>query len=494
MLKLLLDDLRLEGHRFLPDPHCPDCGYLPDDSPEAAAIVIRPALKLSERSYRTRSLTENKARLLELYSDAETGMVTNITKDPNNLYAAVSARIGLPDRAERGFGRGLDFEESLVAAIAEALERFGGVRPGGKRTRVRSSFNELGNRALDPTTLGLPSEAQYARPTCPYLRYHHDLVFNWVWGYSFRRREPMLVPELHAYYRFDRDASDRPFAFEISNGCAIGCCLEEAILHGLLEIAERDAFLMTWYAGLPVPRIDLRSVQDPSIALMVERLEHMTGYTVHAFDTTMEQRIPSFWVMAVDEENRSGTAKMVCAAGSSLDPERGLASALQEVAPLAWWIPARYQDERPRALRMLEDDDLVVRMEDHSLLYSLPEAWHRLSFLYETTEQLSLAEAFRDTCEQVESQDLAVDLDRVINRYLATALDVIVVDQTTPEHELGGFRCVKVLVPGTLAMTFGNHARRTDGIERLRTVPVRLGYRSAPLTEADLNLRPHPFP
>jgi ribosomal protein S12 methylthiotransferase accessory factor YcaO-like protein len=38
-----------------------------------------------------------------------------------------------------------------------------------------------------------------------------------------------------------------------SNGVAVSGCLTEAIFCGLLEIAERDAFLMTWYGRLIRP-------------------------------------------------------------------------------------------------------------------------------------------------------------------------------------------------------------------------------------------------
>jgi ribosomal protein S12 methylthiotransferase accessory factor len=42
----------------------------------------------------------------------------------------------------------------------------------------------------------------------------------------------------------------------------------------------------------------------------------------------------------------------------------------------------------------------------------------------------------------------------------APANNVIVVDQTTPEHRAGGCSCVKVIVPGMLPVTFGHESRR----------------------------------
>jgi ribosomal protein S12 methylthiotransferase accessory factor len=92
------------------------------------------------------------------------------------------------------------------------------------------------------------------------------------------------------------------------------------------------------------------------------------------------------------------------------------------------------------------------------------------------------------------SADLRDDLVDLLWRYLDNGLDVVVVDQTTPEHRGVGLACVKVIVPGMLPMTFGHHARRVVGLPRLYGVPYRLGYRSAPLTTADVNPHAHPFP
>lgn len=89
--------------------------------------------------------------------------------------------------------------------------------------------------------------------------------------------------------------------------------------------------------------------------------------------------------------------------------------------------------------------------------------------------------------------DLRDDLEYLISYYLKRGMDIIVVDQTAPEHTYCGLRCVKVLMPGMLPMTFGQLNRRIIGFERLHQLPSTLGYRSQPLTEAEINPHPHPF-
>lgn len=497
LLYLDLATLSISRHPFLPEPHCPDCAALPADSAAAvqAAMRLVARQKLAPQTYRVRDLLSLKDRLLARYVDPECGLIRGLTKDTSNLYANFAAHIPLQEgrRQEVGFGRAFNYEQGQVAAIAEALERYAGMRPGGKRTAVRASRRELGEVALDPRTLGLHSEAQYNLPHFPYVRYSDDLVLNWVWGYSFARQQAVLVPECNVYYGLHQWSGERPYVYEISNGCAIGNCLEEALLHGILEIAERDAFLLTWYARLPMPRIELQSARDPLIGLMCERLYHLTGYQVHAFNITLPERIPCFWVMAVDEQQRPDYPYVLCAAGSHLLPEKALINALQELAPIVGSHISLYRQERERARSMLADSSLVMQMRDHALLYCLPEAFERLAFLYQTPQTQTFAEAF-DGDKPPAHADLRADVLDVMARYLRSGIDVIAVDQTTPELALEGFCAVRVLMPGMLPMTFGHHARRCYGFKRLYELPYELGYAARPLTDADLNPYPHPFP
>jgi ribosomal protein S12 methylthiotransferase accessory factor len=392
-----------------------------------------------------------------------------------------------------GSGRTLSVQAAEITAVTEAIERYGGLVPCGKRTVVRGSYTELAGTALDPARLGLHSEEQYARPGFRYQRYHPDLPLSWVWGYSFAQARPLLVPEHYAYYGLrHQEPAERAFVSEISNGCALGGCLEEAILYGLLEVAERDAFLLTWYARLPVPRIEVASLRGHLLALIIERIEHTTGYTIHLFNTTMEQRVPCVWVMAIDERNRAETPKALCSAGAHLDPERALEGALLELARQLQYAPRGYLDDRDRILAMVADPFNVREMADHAPLYYAPEAFGRFSFLLDSPRRQSFEEAFPD--RPVPSEDLSTDLHGTIERYLDTGLDVIAVDQTGPEHAVEGFACAKVIVPGMVPMVFGYQNQRTHGLERLYRVGYELGYHPRPLTRAELNPHPHPFP
>lgn len=521
VIRVRLDDLTTSVHTFLPDPECPDCGGLPPDSAEAAIVTLQPRPKLDLDTYRVRDLHADEVQLGRRYVDPETGMIRPLQKSAFGIFPTTSAPMGLPGRTlevESGFGRALDYRTAKVTAIAEAVERFGGMRPGGKRTVVRGSFAELADRALDPARLGLYPPERTRQPGFPYQPYHPQLELPWVWGYSFARQQPILVPESCVYYRLNHDHheqgeadrhddtcdggaedghrhgrdADRPFVYEISNGCALGGCLEEAILHGILELVERDAFLLTWYAQLPVRRLDVSGAEDRRLPMMVERLRRETGADVHLFDTTMEHRIPSVWAMAVQPGDDDLVAKALCAAGSAFDPEKAIANALLELAPLAQWRFGSYPEEAARAAELAADGNRVQSMHDHSLLYCQHRVFDRLGFLF-AAGTVPVAEAFEGHFRP-RHPDLSDDLRATVDRFLDAGSDVVVVDQTTPEHRAGGFACVKVIIPGMLPMTFGHVVRRVDGLPRLHQVPHLLGYTDRPLRPDQVNVHPHPFP
>jgi ribosomal protein S12 methylthiotransferase accessory factor len=223
---------------------------------------------------------------------------------------------------------------------------------------------------------------------------------------------------------------------------------------------------------------------------MIERIRAVAGYDIHLFNATMENRIPSVWTVA---KNRKETGiNLVCAGGAHPDPVRAVKSSLLETAAMLLTLNDKFEAHREQYLRMFHDSNLVRKMDDHAMLYALPEAEERLHFLLHEDRPLrTFAEEFK-TVQR--NSDLTDDLRCMLQTFRRLNLDVIVVDQTSPEISRNGLYCVKVLIPGMLPMTFGHHLTRLAGLERVLRVPAELGYVPKPLTMEQLNPHPHPFP
>jgi ribosomal protein S12 methylthiotransferase accessory factor len=481
-----LKTLKSSWHPLLPDPLCSVCSQLPEDSPTAARISLEPSPKI-EGSYRCRSMDDLNQVLVKDYLDQRTGIFNGKMHDLVPPFADVVVNLPLFSGDEGVAGRTHSYALSELTAILEGLERSCGMAPRGKRTMVYDSFRNLKDLALDPLKVGVHAKEQYASPGFPFEQFNPERPINWVWGYSFLQERPILVPELLAYYSL---GCGQGFVYETSNGCALGGSLEEAIFYGILEVVERDSFLMAWYAELSLPRLDLSSANDQELQMMIDRVRAVGGYDLHFYNSTMEHGIPSVWAIAKNRKKKG--LNLICAAGAHLDPVRAVKSTIHELAAMMMTLDEKFESDKEKFERMLRDSSLVRKMDDHGMLYGLPQAEERLQFLLDDKRPLrTFAEEFKWKSTHT---DLTDDLKDILQKLRQLNLDVIVVDQSTSETKRNGLYCVKVLIPGMLPMTFGHHLTRVSGLERVLRVPMELGYHKQPLTVEQLNKHPHPFP
>ena len=203
----------------MPDPQCPVCGRLPDDSPELAKIRLESRPKISEDHYRCRPIDDLKAVLRKDYVDFRTGVMNMMSRDSSLPFADVIVNMPLFGADEGTAGRTHSYEMSAVTAILEGLERYCGLGPRGKRRIVRDSYRNLNTLAINPESAGLHEQNMYRNPHFPFKPFNPETPMNWVWGYSFIQNRPILVPELLAYYSL---GDGEGFVYETSNGCALG--------------------------------------------------------------------------------------------------------------------------------------------------------------------------------------------------------------------------------------------------------------------------------
>lgn len=477
---------QVEPQPLLPDSVCPTCGDgRPRDTvPEFADRALP---KLSPRTLRSRPLDHGAIERDYLFPGI--GLFTELRLDLQSPFGACS--VELPTRwgvREPAIGRSATYRDAQSIAVLEGLERYAGLHRGGHRETVRACYADVADRALYPPSLGLHPAQSYCTPGFRYRPFDPETVVDWVWAYSFASGDRLLVPERAAYWgrRPDPEVS---FCYDTSNGCAVGATAEEATLHGLRELAERDSFLLTWYRRLALPEVSLADAADRTLRELVRRVELVTGFRIRAFLSTMEYGLPSFWLAAIGTGDCGPS--VVAGSGAHPDPVQALLGGIYELAGTVLRVRESYPRERPAGLPMLDDPFLVQRMEQHCLVNCLPEARERFAFLLDSaTEPVPLSEV---PATVRTDEDLRADLAAAVHGLLAAGLDVLVVDQTMPELAAAGLVCVKAIVPGLVPVTFGHLNRRTENLPRLAGA-VPLPYRSQLPPSAEPGALPHPFP
>ncbi|MGW5558079.1 TOMM precursor leader peptide-binding protein [Micromonospora sp. NPDC003944] len=486
-----LQTLHVLTFPLLSDPLCANCAPIEETTPHLATLDLVSRPKPDPGSYRLTSTTSypltTGAMANPVCGSLGAGTwldVTSPTTSPVTGSVFIRGYAGLVNFSWSGQAN--SFRTSKDLAYLEGLERYAGTHQRRRADPVVAAYADLGDTALDPRSCGEYSAQTYR--TDPMVEpFDPDRPIPWVWGYSLRDDRPVLVPARLTYYASGQAADN--FVYESSNGCAIGSCLEEAILFGLLELIERDAFLLTWYGNLEVTEIDLDSCRSPAVRAMVDRAA-FRGYDVHAFDSRVDLAVPVVTGLAVRRDGGAGALSF--AAGASLDAETAVEGALSEVLT---YIPhlSRQVDERRDELDAMADDyTLCANLGDHPQLFGLPRMTEHARSYLAPAGHLPIQD-IRPPGDP-DSRDLLLDL-RTCQRELERAgFDVIVVDQTTPEQRRMGLHTVSTIVPGLLPIDFGWARQRALQMPRLRSAPRRAGLRASDLTDHDLRRVPHPFP
>jgi len=493
-----LQRLTVYRHHLVADVDCPSCGLPELDTAEGARPTLGPSPKRSPLSFRLRPIDEYPLDL-DAYANPVCGVVgTAVVQDLLSVSTAstvgcFSTRTGEYLRETYWGGHADNYADSGRIGVLEGLERYAGMRAKAKTTSVFGSleqFTAAGIPRVDPQVCGLYSE-EFHRRKPEVTRFRPDREISWVWGYSLRDDHPILVPEILTYY--STPGLQNRFVQESSNGCASGGSVVEAAYFGLMEVVERDAFMLMWFGRAALPEIDPTTSARAHTRSMVDRLA-MYGYRARFFDTRMTFGVPVITGVAVRADGRMGT--LCFGAGAGLDPEAALEAAMCEIATDAVKLQERTERDEATLRPMIEDFDQVLALHDHPLIYGFPEMAGHCDFLLAAdTPMRSMARTYGSDLPVIRpSSDLTDDLTACVEDLAAKGFEVIIVDQTLPEQAAMGLHTVSVLVPGLLPIDFGWRRQRAPLLPRALTAFRESGRRETDLDASDLNTVPHPFP
>ena len=336
-----------------------------------------------------------------------------------------------------------------AAAIAEAVERYSACWFDDADAIVATAA-ELGDQAVDPERFALFSERQHRSPVFPYARFTGDTRVAWV-----PAREGVLVPAQLVYLGWTLRPGEKRIAHATSNGLACGPTFSDAARTGLLELVERDAFMITWNAQLSWPLLEWPD--NPRLTAFERRFVRPTGLRVSAVDLSAFWGVPC--VLGVARSAVSGDAPFGVGAGAALTIERAVEKALDEAIRVRSWASALRAHGTPPPAR-----EAIREFEEHIHYYAYDEHAAAADFLDASEERRDVS-SIRPIA--------AVD-----------GVSAYAVDVTAPDVRAADVRVVKVIAPELCALDVV-HACRHLGGRRLYEY-VR--------SESEVNPEPHPFP
>ncbi len=390
--------------------------------------------------------------------------------------------IGAACNELNGGGAG-DPRQARAAAIGETVERYSGayVDVDALRWATAADLAAAGVDHVRPDELTLLSAEQLADPACPFEPFTATTPLCWLTGYELADGHPVAVPA-QLVNLVNGVFGDVAIGYSTSNGMACGCTWEEAVVSGLLELVERDAFTATWYGRLSLRRIEVAS--SPQLRRFFADHVDPTGLDVSLIDLSQLVDVPV--VLAVVRNPGSGVAPLALGAAASASPLTAVRKAVIEAFQTRTW--AKAEQREGTVIDPALGFDQVKDFDDHVRLSLHPRAIEAAAFLDASTEVVPL-----DALPAVPGDTPGAIVQEVTDRLRRQGVRAIACDVTSPDVAEGGLVVAKVFSPQLNPLDSG-YATRLLGGHRLRHRAYDVGLLPAPLTSADLNPWPHPFP
>jgi bacteriocin biosynthesis cyclodehydratase domain-containing protein len=384
---------------------------------------------------------------------------------PNVAYPVNDADAFIASERAVALGRGLTDASARAGAIGEAVERYSATFRGDGPCTI-ASLTDLGALAIDPQSLLNFSDRQYERriglnageadrrrliPT----RLDPSRPIAWTQVRRVVDGSIRYLPTACCYLGYAQVRRDWD-AMADTNGTAAGVSRDAAIRHGFLEVVERDAVAIWWYNRLRRPGIDVETLGDPWIAVLLA--EHRRrGLRTWLLDITTDLAVPA--VAAISAVEASGDPPVIVTGFAAADAMGAAArAALLEASQMAALVD-------PSAAAAGGWARLPVI--DHP--YLLPDE----------TRPLRRGDDYPGGGE-----DDRAAIASYVGAAACAGLDAFVLDLSRSDV---GVPVVKVFVPGA------RHFWPRFGPGRLYDVPVRMRDRVTAPSEADLNDAPIPF-
>jgi ribosomal protein S12 methylthiotransferase accessory factor len=478
--------LTLQNHVVVKRPQCPHCGYLKPQTDRSSPVILGSRKKkfISDGGHRSIAPEETLKRYQQHISPLS-GVVRSLEKlpyDGNGLFHIYTAKhhwASMFDDLDnlqkniggRSSGKGRTEAQGKASGFCEVIERYSSIFQGDE-VRIKSSYQELGDRAIHPNACMQFSQAQYdhrktwnAQRTDLFQKvpepFDVEREIEWTPLWSLSQQTFKYLPTAYCYAGYPKPIN--PDCWADTNGSAAGNTLEEAILHGFFELVERDSVALWWYNRLHKPRVNLESFDEPYFQAINDYYQSI-GREFWVIDLTADLNIPTF--AAISRRCDREIEDIILGFGTHFDPKLAIQRALTEISQVLPAVLSANPDGTTRYAISAEPQMLqwwqTATVENQP--YLVPDA--------------CVPPKGHSDYTVIWHEDFLEDIKYCQQLVEEKRMEILVLDQTRPDI---GLKVVKVVVPGL------RHFWKRLAAGRLYDVPVKMGWLEKSLTEEELN-------
>lgn len=384
------------------------------------------------------------------------------------------------DNGLQGGGISMSKTRSIIKAIGECIERYCAFLESDANLDLYANVEHLKVNKInyvEPHSLVYFSDDQYNLPDFPFEKYLRSDYLYWEKGYNLTKNSETFIPAQKVYLYYKRLYDEKIMDISVSTGLACGDSFYDAVLSGIYERVERDAFNLTWLCKIPgrrivVDEIDNRELKDLYSLICANILDDL-----YIIDISIDTNIYTILTLLINKHTGSIGAAVACA--SNLNPEVALFKSLEELMQTYKFSYSLMYKEWDGEYEDINRID-IAELEDHVRYYFNPQKNRNMNFLINNEACVNLS-----ALKNYSSKSSYSDLSFCIKCLEKIGIDIIAVDIIKKEIEDAGLKVVKVLTPGLMDLDVLYSARNL-GCKRLENIINKYNLK--------VNQEPHPFP
>lgn len=220
-------------------------------------------------------------------------------------------------------GKGISKSHAKASAIMEGFERYSAEKQDIDDSNIIiGKYDDL-NKPIDLDSLILSKSIP--------IEEVKEFNLEWEELIEINSEEKYQIPVNLIYHPYIPNKNNiKAFVKGNTNGLASGNTIEEAILHGIYEIIERDAWSIFEISKKNKKEINKDTIENKEIRNILTKFED-ENISIKLFDITADINVPTI-LASGDDKVLKDAALLSLGVGTNLNPEIAVLRALTEVA------------------------------------------------------------------------------------------------------------------------------------------------------------------
>ena len=378
---------------------------------------------------------------------------------------------------ESGTGVSFNNKTALYKSVYESIERSCLYLDNNQKKQfIYSSINKLNKDYLNPMDIKCFSNNQIDNNPNQ-LKILKNNKFLWINGKDLYKNKNVLIPIQLVF--LVNNKKEKIIQQPMSTGAACGINLNDAILKGIFEVIERDAFMIHYLTKTCGELIDFSMNKR-----LIKIQKYFQKYNLELYLINLCTDLGIYTVLSLIIDRTGLGTPLSAGMKTGLDPYKCAISAIEEACMGI----------------SFSRNDLIKKMKNPKVNSNI-NSMHQRSLYWSDIKKLKYIDPWIKNKRKIKfnkmrnlsTKNIDKDLNFVTNILKLNKYDIYYVNiKKDLFSKFGNFEVIKVIIP-SLQSLYLHESYKCLGNNRIYEVPVKLGYYNKPLREGQLNQIPHFF-